>query len=196
MSALVGQVVGLFGLSSELNWRKSRYLVSGGLLGVPFGAALLALLDPALVKSTVGGFLIVYAVLQFAGWPKARPAPSAEGGADRLVGLLGGIMGGFAGLSGVAPLVWLQLRGFSASEQRERYQPFNLLVLAVAAGAMLLIGRLDEELLIFAAVSVPFTLIGAFVGVRAFRGMGDAGFRRAVLILLLASGGAIVAQSL
>jgi uncharacterized membrane protein YfcA len=188
--------VGLLGLSSNLNWHKSSYLLSGGLVGVPIGAALLARLDPALVKSTVGGFLIAYALLQFAGWPKPRPSVQAEGTGDRLVGLLGGIMGGFAGLSGVAPLVWLQLRDFSGSEQRERYQPFNLLVLAFAAAAMLLIGKLDDELLIFAAVSVPFTLIGAFVGVRAFRGVSDRVFRKAVLLLLLISGGVIVAQSL
>ncbi|MEL0437820.1 sulfite exporter TauE/SafE family protein [Phycobacter sp. K97] len=196
VSALVGQIVGLLGLSSALNWRKGRYLLSGGLVGVPFGAGLLALMDPGLVKSMVGGFLIAYAFLQFAGWPKPRPAPSGEGMGDRLIGLAGGVMGGFAGLSGVAPLVWLQLRGFSASAQRERYQPFNLLVLAFAAGAMLLIGKLDKELLIFAAVSVPFTLIGAFVGVRAFKGVSDKGFRKAVLLLLLISGAAIVVQSL
>lgn len=157
---------------------------------------MLALLDPGLVKSAVGCFLVAYALLQFAGWPKKRTTARAEGHADRFVGLTGGVMGGFAGLSGVAPLVWLQLRGFSANEQRERYQPFNLLVLAFAAGAMLLIGKLDQELMFFAAISAPFTLIGAFVGVRAFRGISDAGFRRAVLLLLLISGGLIVVQSL
>lgn len=196
VSALAAQLVGLLGLSAELNWRKSGYLISGGILGVPFGAAMLALLDPGLVKSAVGGFLVAYALLQFAGWPKKRTAARAEGHADRFVGLAGGMMGGFAGLSGVAPLVWLQLRGFSANEQRERYQPFNLLVLAFAAGAMLLIGKLDQELMFFAAVSTPFTLIGAFVGVRTFKGVSDAGFRRAVLFLLLISGGLIVVQSL
>lgn len=93
------------------------------------------------------------------------------------------------------PLVWLQMRGFSASDQRERYQPFNLLILAFAASAMLLIGKLDRELLLYASLSIPFTLFGAFLGVRCFKGISEAGFRQAVLLLLLISGTVIAAQS-
>ena len=112
------------------------------------------------------------------------------------VGFASGILGGFAGLSGVLPLVWLQLRGFSAREQRARYQPFNLLVLGFASLAMLVIGKLDGELMIYAAISAPFTIIGTLVGVRAFKGVSDLRFRQAVLLLLLISGGIILAQSL
>jgi uncharacterized membrane protein YfcA len=92
------------------------------------------------------------------------------------------------------PLVWLQLRGFSAREQRARYQPFNLLVLAFASLALLVIGKLDGELMIYVAISTPFTIIGTLLGVRAFKGVSENSFRRAVLLLLLISGGIILAQ--
>lgn len=196
VSALTGQLVGLFKLAGTLSWRKSGYLLSGGLIGVPFGAALLALLDPAAVKALIGGFLIAYALLQFAGWPPQPPTARSEGLGDRIAGFAGGVLGGFAGLSGVVPLVWLQMRGFAAKAQRERYQPFNLLVLTFASAAMLVIGKLDRELLVYAAISIPFTLLGAFLGVRCFKGISEARFRQAVLLLLLISGAIIVAQGL
>lgn len=196
VSALAAQLVGLMQLARSLNWRKSGLLLSGGILGVPIGAALLAHLDPGLVKILIGGFLITYALLQFAGWPAPPSTAKPEGFWDRIAGFAGGILGGFAGLSGVVPLVWLQLRGFAAKAQRERYQPFNLLVLACATGAMLWIGKLDQELLLYAGVSIPFTLLGAFLGVRCFNGTSDESFRRAVLVLLLISGALIVIQSL
>ncbi|MFC6249243.1 sulfite exporter TauE/SafE family protein [Pseudophaeobacter arcticus] len=194
ISALVGQLIGLLKLSVELNWRKCSYLLSGGVLGVPLGAAALALMNPALVKASVGGFLVTYTLLQVAGWPKQAASASPEGLADRGVGFASGILGGFAGLSGVLPLVWLQLRGFSAREQRARYQPFNLLVLAFASLALLVIGKLDGELMIYVAISTPFTIIGTLLGVRAFKGVSENSFRRAVLLLLLISGGIILAQ--
>lgn len=196
ISALVGQLIGVLKLSVELNWRKSSYLLSGGILGVPIGAAILTLMEPTLVKTIIGGFLVVYTLLQFAGWPRPAATASPEGVADRAVGFASGVLGGFAGLSGVLPLVWLQLRGFSARQQRARYQPFNLLVLAFASVAMLVIGKLDGELMIYAAISAPFTIIGTLVGVRAFKGVSDLRFRQAVLLLLLISGGIILAQSL
>lgn len=194
ISALVGQLIGLLKLSVELNWHKSSYLLSGGVLGVPFGAAILTLMEPTLVKTIIGGFLVVYTLLQFAGWPRPATSASPEGLADRAVGFASGVLGGFAGLSGVLPLVWLQLRGFSAGQQRARYQPFNLLVLGFASLAMLVIGKLDSELMIYAAISAPFTIIGTLFGVRAFRGVSDARFRQAVLFLLLISGAIILAQ--
>ncbi len=194
ISALVGQLIGLLKLSVELNWRKSSYLLSGGILGVPFGAAILTLMEPTLVKTIIGGFLVVYTLLQFAGWPRPATSASSEGVTDRAVGFASGVLGGFAGLSGVLPLVWLQLRGFSPHQQRARYQPFNLLVLGFASVAMLVIGKLDSELMIYAAISAPFTVIGTLFGVRAFTGVSDARFRQAVLFLLLISGAIILAQ--
>ena len=61
---------------------------------------------------------------------------------------------------------------------------------------MLVIGKLDGELMIYAAISAPFTIIGTLAGVRTFKGVSDLRFRQAVLLLLLISGGIILAQSL
>ncbi|MEP2717568.1 sulfite exporter TauE/SafE family protein [Pseudophaeobacter sp.] len=194
VSALVGQLIGLFKLSVELDWRKCSYLLSGGLLGVPLGAAALALMEPSLVKTIIGGFLVIYTLLQFAGWPRPAVSASPEGMADRVIGFFSGVLGGFAGLSGVLPLVWLQLRGFSARQQRARYQPFNLLVLGFASFAMFVIGKLDGELMIYIGISTPFTVLGALLGVRAFKSVSEESFRRAVLFLLLISGAIILTQ--
>lgn len=194
--AVAGQLVGLWNLSGYLNWRKSSYLVSGGVFGVPIGAGLLTILDPEIVKTIIGVFLVIYAALQFKGLPKLIRQPHQDGLRDRCVGFVGGIFGGFAGLSGPFPLVWFQLNRLAAAEQRARYQPFNLLILVLAAIAMAFIGRLDAELMSFAAVAVPFSLIGAAIGVRVFLEISEQVFQRAVLTLLFASGGLIIGQTM
>jgi uncharacterized membrane protein YfcA len=57
------------------------------------------------------------------------------------------------------------------------------------------IGRLDAQLLSYAAVAVPFTLVGAAIGVKAFLGISEKAFQRSVLFLLFVSGSIIVAQT-
>lgn len=194
--AVAGQLVGLWKLSGALDWGKSSYLISGGVFGVPIGAALLTFLSPEMIKAIIGFFLIAYAMLQFKGVPDIIKTPHQDGLVDRCVGFVGGIFGGFAGLSGPFPLVWLQLNKLSSTEQRARYQPFNLLILGFATIAMALIGRLDAQLYPYAIVALPCSLVGAAIGVRAFLGVSTQVFQRAVLGLLLVSGSIIVCQTL
>jgi len=64
-----------------------------------------------------------------------RRPPIVTGGgrlADAVVGFTGGVMGGMASLSGPAPVIWAQLRGWNMHEQRGVNQPFNMAVLALA----------------------------------------------------------------
>ena len=52
-------------------------------------------------------------------------------------GFFGGLIGGVAGLSGIAPAIWTQLRGWSKEAARGVYQPFILFTHLLT---MLLIG--------------------------------------------------------
>lgn len=196
LAALAGQLVGVWKLAGKLNFRASIYLISGGVIGVPVGTLLLSVLDPNLVKTIIGWFLIAYALFHFRGLPDSAPASVQDGIADRGIGFLGGVLGGFAGLSGVLPLIWLQIRRLSPAEQRARYQPFNLFILLLAAVAMVGVGKVDVELMTFAAVAIPFSLLGAVVGANMFLSISEETFQRAVLLLLLVSGCFIVGQSL
>ncbi|WP_165759758.1 sulfite exporter TauE/SafE family protein [Falsiruegeria litorea] len=196
LAALAGQVVGLWKLSGRMDFRLSIYLISGGVLGVPVGALLLSVLDPNVVKTTIGWFLIAYALFQLKGLPAAMVSAPEDGFADRSIGFVGGVLGGFAGLSGVLPLIWLQLKRLSPADQRARYQPFNLFILMLSAVAMVALGKVDTELMAYAGVAIPFSLLGAVVGANMFLSISEKGFQRAVLVLLMLSGCFIVSQSL
>ena len=83
------------------------------------------------LKLGVGLLLIFYS----AWMGLVRRPPIVTGGgrlADASVGFVGGVMGGMASLSGPAPTIWLQLRGWTKGEQRGVNQPFNMAVLAAA----------------------------------------------------------------
>jgi uncharacterized membrane protein YfcA len=108
--------------------------------------------------------------------------------ADSAVGCGGGILGGFAGLSGPLPVIWLQLKGGQSAEQRAVYQPFNLVVLILASAGMIVGGQIDVAVATVAAGAVPVTLISTWIGAKAYGRSSEKFFRRVVLGLLLASG--------
>lgn len=196
LASVAGQLVGVVTVRKSVDWPRMLPFLIGGVLGIPIGVAALAAVSPFLLRTSVGAFLIVYSLYQLIG---KRPREiGAWGGklADGVVGVVGGFLGGFAGLSAPAPLVWLQLRGGDSSSQRAVYQPFNLIVLLIASAAMAIDGQIGKPLIAIALVCLPATMVGAWIGARAYVGVSPRTFQRIVLCLLLASGCILMGQAL
>jgi len=190
-----GQIVSLATVRHAFDWRQTLPYLGGAVIGVPLGIAALAAASPLVIKIIVGGFLIAYSLYQLL--QRKRATIGQWGGklADGVVGLGGGVLGGFAGLSGPLPLIWLQLRGGPSDRQRATYQPFNLIVLAMACVGMALSGQVTRQVLIMAAICFPATFIGALIGARAYVRVSPQTFQRVVLGLLLVSGCVLLAST-
>ncbi|MDX2205875.1 MAG: sulfite exporter TauE/SafE family protein [Hyphomicrobiaceae bacterium] len=195
LASVAAQGAGLLVVRRAFDLRSAAPLLAGGGIGVPLGVGALAVASPAMIRGGVAAFLVAYALLQI-----LQPSPREIGqvggrGADLAVGIAGGFLGGFAGLSGPLPLVWLQLRGGSPDAQRAVYQPFNMFVLSLAAVTMALAGQITSGVLWVALQCLPATLVGAWLGVRVYDRISQAAFRRVVLLLLLGSGVVLLGQT-
>jgi len=195
IAAIAGQLVGLVTVRGALDWTRARPFLIGGVAGVPFGVWALSAASPETVRLMVGAFLVAYALYQLV-FGRGKVSIGSWGGkrADGVVGVSGGILGGFAGLSGALPLVWLQLRGGSSDGQRAVYQPFNLIILCLAGIGMAVGGRVTRPVVSAAALCLPATLIAAWIGARIYTGVSQETFRKIVLVLLLASGAVLLGQ--
>jgi len=196
LSSVTAQIVGLVTVRKTFDWsRASPYLV-GGAIGVPLGIGALGAASPFLLRTIVGAFLIGYAAYQL--FRRRELEIGAWGGrsADSLVGVGGGFLGGFAGLSGPLPLIWLQLRGGDTDSQRAIYQPFNLIVLMLASIGMAISGQITMPTAWIALLCLPATLVGAWIGARVYIGVSAQIFQRVVLLLLLVSGCILLVQAL
>ena len=194
-AGLAGQILGYFRLRRAMSFSKAVPFVTGGVFGVPIGIALLSVAAPSALRLSVGIFLVGYTVFQMSGLSRISIGQWGGLTADRVIGFLGGILGGFTGLSGPVPLVWVQLRGIPAREQRAYYQPYNLVMLALAFVGMALAGRMGAGFWPLAGIVVPLTLIGAAIGVRCYQGSGEAMLRRIILLLLCISGLVLIGQT-
>jgi uncharacterized protein len=189
--SLATQSMTIFRLREGIVWRRFWPFLIGGIVGAPLGVALLGRLDDGTVRLTVGGFLVAYSLLMLA----MRHPPQITGGgqaADGAVGLIGGIMGGFAGLSGALPTVWCNLRGWPKDEQRGVYQPFIVAMQGLALATLAASGGVGMDTWIAFAICLPALLLGAYAGLKLYARVDDKGFRRIVLSLLLLSGLALL----
>ncbi len=189
--SIATQAVTIFRLRAGIVWPRLWPFLVGGVIGVPIGTLLLDKLDATTFRLVIGLFLVAYSLFMLA--VKHPPQITAGGrAADGAVGLIGGLMGGLAGLSGALPTVWCGLRGWSRDEQRGVYQPFIVamqgLGLATLAGA----GVVGADTWIAFAICLPGLLAGAFLGLALYSRVNDQGFRRIVLGLLLVSGLALL----
>lgn len=176
-------------------WRRVLIFVVPGILGVPIGTFLLPHIDPRLFRIGVGGFLVVYS-----GYVLARRAAikSAWGGgaADGVVGFAGGILGGIAGLSGVLPAVWTDVRGWTKEQRRAVVQTFNIAILSFALVSHAISGLFTRQVAVTAVAALPGTIGGAWLGAFIYRRLADRSYQRIIMILLLLSGIVLIWTSL
>jgi uncharacterized protein len=159
----------------------------GGVAGVPLGTLLIAYADPRTFKLSVGVLLLVFPTALYF---QRAPMAFSFGGktADAAIGFAGGILGGLAGLSGPLPILWATLRGWSKEERRGIFQTFNWTILVAAFCLQVAAGLVHQEVLWLALLAFPGTMIGAWLGARAYHALSDQNFRDVVLGLLFLSG--------
>jgi uncharacterized membrane protein YfcA len=193
--SVAGQLQSIYPVRRSIVPGRIWPMVAGGLVGLPIGIVILTDLDARSLKVALGGLLVAYSAfgLLVRIGPVCRNAGRwADGG----VGLVGGVLGGIAGVSGPPATIWTGLRGWTKDEQRAVYQPYNLVVLAVAVGAYATQGLLTAEVGWFAAIAVPALVLGVQGGMIAYKRIDEPTFRRVVLALLLISGVSLVANNL
>jgi uncharacterized membrane protein YfcA len=192
--SVVSQVQTLPLVWRSIEWGRVLPFVVPGLLGVPVGTWLLPQIDPRSFKIGIGLFLVAYPAYALA---RQAHRASAVGGrpADAAVGFGGGVLGGLTGFSGPLPIVWTDIRGWTKEERRSVLQAFNFSILTVSLLSHALSGLLTREVAVATAAALPGTIGGAWIGSRIYRRLGDRGFQKAVMALLLVSGLMLVITS-
>ena len=178
-----------------VDWTRLWPFLAGGLAGIPLGAWVLRIAPAEPLKICIGGFLALYSAYMLL---RAPPRPLAWGGraADGGVGLIGGAMASIGGLSGAIPTLWCSLRGWTPDRQRAVYQPFIATMQASAFAWLAATQGVSRQTGLTLLICLPALLAGVFLGMRLYRRVNAAQFRRIVLVLLCCSGSALVILTL
>jgi len=178
----------------SIRWKNALTFVLPGLFGVPIGTLLLPHIDPRVFKIGIGVFLVAYT-----GYALARRVEfkSAWGGiaADCAVGFAGGILGGLAGLSGVLPVVWTDIRGWTKDHRRGVIQIFNMAILLLALASHVVSGLFTRQVAVASLAALPATIGGAWLGGFIYRRIADRSYSRVIMTLLFISGVILILTS-
>lgn len=200
VAALMSVVSGLQGLwvvrhAIAARPRRLARFVLPGLAGVPVGVALLSSIDAGTLRLGIGAVLVIYGGY----FALRRALPRVERpmhAADAAVGLIGGVLGGAASLSGALPVIWLSLRPWPKAETRAVLQPFNVAVLGTTVAMLAWRGAYGTQTLAACALALPVGVVAAQAGIAVFRRLSDDGFRRLLVSLTLLLGLGILLDEL
>lgn len=182
---------GLFVVRRDIAIRRLAPFLIPALFGIPFGLAILDMIDARLLKFVVAGFLILYGgffILRKDLPSLTRPTPLIDGA----IGFAGGVLGAVAGLSGALPTMWLAMRDWTKRQSRGVLQPYNVTVLSISLVLLAWRGVYDRETLLTIVIALPASTIAAQIGIRIFRRLEDLQFRRLLIALMLVSGALII----
>ena len=180
----------------QIPWRRFAPYAAGGTAGVPLGAWTLEVLPASTLRPAIGALLLAYSA-----WMLARVQPPALALSERAgrwsdggIGLVGGFLGGLAGLSGFLPTIWCALRGGDKIGNRALVQAYILLTAVLGifwVGGLVGIDADARERLWF---GFPFVAAGGALGLFVFSRMDTARFNRMVLWLLGACGAILLVR--
>lgn len=170
-------------------------MIVAGIVGVPIGVSFLGHVNPDTFRLGVGVLLVVFSTCMLLA-PAVRGIGWGGRAADAVIGLGGGILGGVAGLSGPLPTMWATLRGWSKDQRRAVFQSYNLIVLSAAFASYVVNGLITGEVGWLLLGALPGTILGSWLGARAYRRLSDRRFHQLVLCLLGVSGLTLIWSSL
>ncbi len=181
----------LIRLRKDLDFSYLPVFAVMGIFGIPLGVWFLSHIAPAPFRLGVGWFLISYILFIFA-MPRGLKITGGGKVADGLIGFTGGVLGGFAGLSGVTPTLWAGLRAWPKARQRGVYQPFCLIMHGATFAWLSWQGLVNEETLVRLLWALPAIVAGTWLGLILYRKLDDKRFRQLILGLILISGIALI----
>jgi uncharacterized membrane protein YfcA len=178
-------------LRQALDWRRLWPFIAGAAIGVPLGISILGWANPAYVRAGVGLFLVLYSL--YALLRPSLPALTRGGAAaDAAVGFANGVLGGITGIAGILVTIWCGLRGWPKDQQRAVFQPAAVAVFAMSGLWLGVKGAVSADTIRLFLFGLPALLTGTWLGMKLYGRLDEAAFRKVVLVLLLASGVALM----
>ena len=171
-------------LRHATNWRELLPLAPFTLAGVLVALFLFKSIDPALLTTALGYFIIVFAIYQL--------LPASERVGSRVwampTGFLGGLVGTLFGTGGAFYMIYLRLRNLEKVPTLASFATWFIVDGTIRIIGFAAIGLLTFALLPTLLTWMPAALLGLMLGGRVHTGLSKGQFRLFISLLLIFSG--------
>jgi uncharacterized membrane protein YfcA len=149
----------------QTRWIDVGPMSAAAVIAIPFGSLILIGLDGAVMRRAIGTIVLAFSLAMLAGWRYRGPRGQF---ANLLVGVLGGLLTGAAGVGGPPIILYLLSGDRPMAENRAGFISLFALIQLVAVPVFLWQGLVTWELVWRAALLVPVYLVATHVGARLF----------------------------
>lgn len=192
-------VIGMFAGSRQvvrdwriIDWRNIALFVPGSLAGVALGLYLFTALDHALLARALGAYILLYALYSLFGEKLGRRL-SLPRWVVHPLSVVGGLIATiFGGLAGAIYATWLDAAKLGKGVFRVTMSAALLLLALVRSIGYAATGVFGAEDFLLIAASIVPVAVGTVIGDRLHDRLDPATFRRAVGVLLVASGAGLL----
>jgi len=170
-------------------WRELLPVLPFTAVGVMIALYLLKSLHPALLVHALGVFILLFALYSLIG-PELKKRCSRKW--VGVAGSMGGIIGTMFGTGGPFYVIYFQMRGLPKSLFRSTIATLFLLDGGMRLAGYAASGFYTRDMLIWIVLAFPVMALGLFIGGRIHTGITQGQFQRAIGILLIVSGIALL----
>lgn len=167
-----------------------RYLLLGGLLGIPSGFLLQKAVDVAILKLAsivVVGFVTAVLISDVRRKPTRAAHPKPIGREAYAIGIAAGVMSGMLAMPGPLASTWMAVRGWRKSEIRATTLSYFVFAYGTGAALYAAFSGFSPQTLRLTALLAPAVVLGIVAGSSMSRHLSDRLFRQVLLGVLAAT---------
>jgi len=165
---------------AHVEWATVRRLVLGAMLGLIPGLWILMLIDESTARIMISVLVLLACVMMLGGWT----VPGHAGPAATLgMGLVSGLAAP-AGVAGPPAVMLVAALGLAPLVFRATLLAYFVLLDSLVMVQFFLAGRVDQQGLALAALSVPLVILGSWLGARRVMHTDPKRFRQVTIAML------------
>jgi uncharacterized membrane protein YfcA len=179
----------------QIAWRELLRTVPAGLIGIAAGLYAFKTLDTRSLTLGLGALVICYGCWSL--WATTRPSakPMASRAIAPAAGFLGGLVGTtFGTMASIFYAIYFDAIRLAKAHFRATMSAMMLTLSVIRGAGYFAVGEFGREALIAFAFAFPLMLLGIFIGDRFHADMPELTFRRAVSVILIVSGAALLVK--
>ncbi len=179
------QIVIMWRYRHALKVRPFWRVIVGSVIGIPVGVTLITILDPKIIATALGVFVIGFALYSLL---RLRLPRLRQPGWGFGFGIASGLLNG-AYSAGAPPLViYGTCLGWDSEQFKANVQALFMVSTVLTILTHVIAGNIDALVLQDFAISLPTVAVGTLIGFWLSHHIDEATFQRIVLILLLLIG--------
>ncbi|MEJ0077498.1 MAG: sulfite exporter TauE/SafE family protein [Alphaproteobacteria bacterium] len=179
----------------QVAWREMVGTVPAGLIGIAAGLYVFKTLDTRTLTLGLGALVIAYGCWSLWTTTRATTKPLRSPILAHAAGFLGGLVGTtFGTMASIFYAIYFDAIRLAKANFRATMSAMMLTLSVLRGAGYFAVGEFGRDALIAFAFAFPLMLLGIFIGDRFHADMPETAFRRAVAVLLVISGAALLAK--